>query len=238
MPSAAATVLIVGLVNLAIGLLIGYSITNRGISRSAGIHAVRVSAGALIAALALMAALLFTRPYALDRQAWALWCALTELLALIGLAHWWYRSLPLGAAIVDLGWSPWQALGGLLLLLAGVAPLVFLLRLQPGEEYGRAAAFILMCGSFAAAFTLGNLGRRQVREGGIVDFSGPILWRQVRRHEWGGETGYTLTLWTTRNPFFGWGAVHIDIPPEHAGTVERLLRAYAPRESVILPRPS
>jgi hypothetical protein len=79
--------------------------------------------------------------------------------------------------------------------------------------------------------------RRQIREGGILDVTGPVRWDQIQRYGWSGGTDSSLTLWTNRNRFFYWRVLSLRIPHEHVHAVDRLLRERARSAVRVLPEP-
>jgi hypothetical protein len=135
---------------------------------------------------------------------------------------------PMGGRVADLGRSPRQNLVLIAAPLMLLGQWVNISRVLDGSGGARTMVWLVVFGSWLGSLVLVALRPRQIREGGILDLTGPIQWDQIQRYEWSEEAGPTLTLWTNRNRLLAWRVVSIRVPGAQLVTVARALHEHVP----------
>jgi hypothetical protein len=213
---------------LAIGFAIVYSVTLHEIGPTAAGRVLRGPIAYTIVTLAMVVAVVSALYYVYGPDASEVLWILNGVVA--GLTAWfcWFQLQPMGAKVADLGRSPRQILA----LIA--APLMFLgqwaniSRVLDGSGGVATVIWLVVFGWWAGSIALVALRTRQIRDGGILDISGPIRWDQIQRYEWSEEAGPTVTLWTNRNRLLAWRVVSVRVPGAQLVTVARALREHVP----------
>lgn len=136
---------------------------------------------------------------------------------------WLIRRYSSGPPLLDCGPHPGRAL---FLTIGSLSAILGLCGAFGQAELGPFQVGISLFQLSAAVFcAILGLGRLEIREKGIWQYTSVLTWHKIESCEWAGKSGSTLLIRTkTKFPIFGQG--ELPVPVEHKAAMARLLQEH------------